>query len=175
MKYLRVVVDSHLNFKEHIHQPSTKISRGIGILAKLHHHVTVTILKLLYFSLIYPFLIYGAINCGNTYVTTLHPLIALQKKVVRIINFSQYTDHTSQLFKDLNVIKLFDVIYYLNCIFMFKFHSYLLPSALSNLFIPISSRHKYKTRLASRSSFCIPLVRTNYANLIFSLRALLLQ
>ena len=59
-------------------------------------------------------------------------------------------------------MKFIDVIYYLNCIFVFKFHSNLLPSAFCNFFTPISSRHKYKTRLASRCSFCIPLVRTNY-------------
>ena len=162
IKYLGVVIDSHLNFKEHIHQLSKKISRGIGILANLRHYVSVTILKQLYSSLIYPFLIYGATIWGNTYETTLHPLIILQKKAVRIITFSQFSDHTSPLFRDLNVMKFIDVIYYLNCVFMFKFHSNLLPSAFCNFFTPISSRHEYKTRLASRSSLCIPLVRTNY-------------
>ena len=38
----------------------------------------------------------------------------------------------------------------------------MLPSLFSNLLTPISSRHKYETRLASRSTFCIPSVRTNY-------------
>ena len=60
IKHLGLVIDSHLNFKEHIHQLSKKISRGIGILAKLHHYVSVSILKQLYFS----FLIYGAIIWG---------------------------------------------------------------------------------------------------------------
>ena len=35
-----------------------------------------------------------------------HPVIVLQKKVVRMITFSHYNDHTSNLFTDLNVIKL---------------------------------------------------------------------
>ena len=30
IKYLGVVIDSHLNFKEHIHQLSKKISRAMG-------------------------------------------------------------------------------------------------------------------------------------------------
>ena len=135
---------------------------GIEILAKLRHYVSVTILKKLYASLIYCFLIYAATIWSNTYETTLHPLIILQKKAVRIVTFSQFSDHTSPLFRDLNVMKFIDVIYYLNCIFMFKFHSNLLPSAFCNFFTPISSGHKDKTRLVSRSSFCIPLVRTNY-------------
>ena len=35
-----------------------------------------------------------------------HPVIVLQKKIVRMITFSHYNDHTSNLFRDLNVIKL---------------------------------------------------------------------
>ena len=34
------------------------------------------------------------------------PVIVLQKKVVWMITFSQYNDHTSNLFRDLNVLKL---------------------------------------------------------------------
>ena len=82
IKYLGVVIDSHVSLKEHIYQLSKKISRGIGILAKLHHYVSVTILTQLYSSLTYPFLMYGATIWGNTYETTLHPLIILQKKAV---------------------------------------------------------------------------------------------
>ena len=101
---------------------------------------------------------------GNTYETTLHPIIGLQKKAVRIITFSplRYCEQISPIFKDLNVMKFLDVIYYLNCVFMFKFRSNLLPSAFLNFFPLVSSRHKYKTRLASRSMFSIPLARANY-------------
>ena len=162
IKYLGAVIDAHLNFKEHIQQLSKKISRGIGILAKLRNYVSLTILKQRNFSLIYPFLIYGATIWGNTYVTTLNSLIVLQKKAIRIITFPQYNDHTSPLFRDLNILKILDVIYYLNCIFMFKFHLNMLPSSFSNFFTLISSRHKDEARLASRSTFCVPSVRTNY-------------
>ena len=85
--------------------------------------------------------------------------------VWREANVSDYKTiclHTSPIFKDLNITKFLDVIYYLNCVFMFKFHSSLLPSAFLNFFTLVSSRHEYKTRLASRSTFCIPFARTNY-------------
>ena len=59
-------------------------------------------------------------------------------------------------------MKFRDVIYYLNCVFMFKFYHNLLPSAFHYLFTPISSRHKYNTRLSSKSAFYIPTARTNY-------------
>ena len=35
VKYLGILIDCHLNWKEHIQQLSKKISRGIGVLCKL--------------------------------------------------------------------------------------------------------------------------------------------
>ena len=64
----------------------------------------------LYYALIYPFLIYGIIAWENTYPTTLQPLYVLQKKVMRIITFSKFDEHSSPIFKSLNIIKLFDLV-----------------------------------------------------------------
>ena len=78
------------------------------------------------------------------------------------MSFSKYNDHTSPLFKDLCILKFTDVIYYLNCIFLCKYHLNQLPAAFNNLFTPVSSRHKYETRAASKNSYCIPSIKTNY-------------
>ena len=64
-----------------------KIRRGIGILSKIRHYITKDILKSLYFTLIYPFLIYGLIPWGNAYNPSLQPIYILQKKAVRVITF----------------------------------------------------------------------------------------
>lgn len=79
IKYLGVFIDSYLNWKEHIHELSKKISRGISVLLKLRKFVSTHTL-LVYYSIIYSFLAYGVLICGNTYKTNLHPMIVLQKK-----------------------------------------------------------------------------------------------
>ena len=61
-----------------------------------------------------------------------------------------------------NILKLTDIVCYQNCIFLYKFCSGLLPSVFDSFSQTISSRHRYNTRLASRSSYYIPSVRTNY-------------
>ena len=71
-------------------------------------------------------------------------------------------------------MKFRDVIYYLNCVFMFKFYHNLLPSAFHYFFTPISSRHKYNTRLSSKSTFCIPTGRTNYGKFIICFKGAVL-
>ena len=71
-----------------------------------------------YFTHLYPFLIYGVTAWGNTYKSTLTPIINLQKRVIRIITFSNYNDHSNPLFKALEIIKFEDIIFLHNGIFI---------------------------------------------------------
>ena len=126
VQYLGVFIDSNLKFEEHIHPLSKKISRSIGILAKLRRFLFLDILIGLYYSLIYSFLTYSLIIGGDIYEATLHPIIVSQKKLVRIITFccnnTQILFHyfiMYKYFKYLYIMKFLDVIYYLNCLFMF--------------------------------------------------------
>ena len=90
INYLGLYVDSNLSWKDHIDYVCKKVKKSISVLSKLRHFVTTTVLKTLYYSLVYPFLIYGITVRGNTYQTTLNPLYILQKKVVRIITFENF-------------------------------------------------------------------------------------
>ena len=80
IKYLGIMIDSHLNWKSWVNYISKKIKRNIGILSKLRHYVNLKTLTNLYYSLIYPFLIYGISAWGNTYKSTLTPIINSQKR-----------------------------------------------------------------------------------------------
>jgi hypothetical protein len=64
---LGVFIDSNLNWKAHVHELSKKFARSIGVLSKLPHFVPTSILLQLYYSIIFPFLIYSVIIWGNTY------------------------------------------------------------------------------------------------------------
>jgi hypothetical protein len=45
---------------------------------------------------------------------------------------------------------------------MYDFHSNTLPSAFNGFFTPTTSIHNYRTRLASKDSYYIGKIRTNY-------------
>jgi len=47
-------------------------------------------------------------------------------------------------------------------VFMFQYHHNLLPKVFDNYFTCISSKHHYNSRLASKSTYHIDQVRTNY-------------
>ena len=58
VKYLGILIDSHLTFKNHIDELTKKISRAIGVLYKLRPFVSTKILTNVYYALVYPFLLY---------------------------------------------------------------------------------------------------------------------
>ena len=53
---------------------------------------------------------------------------------MRIMTFSNFDDHSSHIFKLLNVIKLSDLTTLYVSIFMFEFHNQMLRSAFSIFF-----------------------------------------
>ena len=170
VRYLGFYLDANLNWKSHIHHVAGKVKRSIGTLFKIRKFVTPKILLQLYYSLIYPYLTYGLILWGNTYVTNLNPLVTLQKRVVRIITFSHYDAHTSPLFKELSIIKLLDLIPLHNSLFMYDYFNNNLSPVFNDFFKSVSTVHSYNTRLSSKNNYYLPPVRTNYGK--FNLRYL---
>ena len=79
----------------------------------------ILMLSNLYYALIYPFLIYGIIAWGNTYLTTLQPLLILQKRAIRVMIFTSFHEHSIPIFRKLNIIKLDDLISYHVAVFMY--------------------------------------------------------
>ena len=60
----------------------------------------------MYFTFIYPYLIYCIEVWGNAQHTHLDPLIKIQKKSIRTITFSHYQAHTESLFERLNILDI---------------------------------------------------------------------
>ena len=169
IKYLGIVIiDSHLSWKSQVSYIAIKIKRNIGVLSKLLYYVNLDVLVKLYYALIYPFLIYGLISWGNTYSSTTQPLVILQKRAMRMITFSKYHEHSSPIFKHLNIVKLPDLVFLNIAVFMHKFHNRRLPSVFDTFFFQVNKKHNYNTRSASSLSYTLPKVRTNYG--IFNLR-----
>ena len=100
IKYLGILIDKNLTWKHHIDAISTKISKGIGLIAKIHHFVRRNILINVYQSLIHPYLTYGIAVWGQACKTYLDKILVLQKRVMRMY-FSDRYDHAIPLFLDL--------------------------------------------------------------------------
>ena len=66
-------------------------------------------------------------------------------------NNSSFQEHTSPIFKDLNFLKLRDLVSFQIALFMYKFHNQILPSAVfDNFFSTVASQHKTLERALTR-------------------------
>ena len=72
IKYLGLLIDENLSWKTHIHSVANKISKTIGLIARLRHIVPTCTLLNIYQSLITPYLTYGLISWGNACKTSLN-------------------------------------------------------------------------------------------------------
>jgi hypothetical protein len=97
-----------------------KIIRASGIIAKIRHFVTRNTGKLIYYALVYPYLIYGNLIWGNTYKTRIQKIMNIQKKILRLMTFKSYLEHIEPIFKELGILDIFKINYYLTAMFMFR-------------------------------------------------------
>ena len=109
VRYLGINIDCKLDFSLHIKFICSKLSKSCGILYRLSGVVPQKILLTLYYSLVYPFILYGILTWGGSADVHLHPLILIQKKIIRIVTRANYLDHTSPLFYRTKILKLSDV------------------------------------------------------------------
>ena len=106
VKYLGVLVDSHLSWKCHIDNVALKISRIIGVIACLRHLVPFTTLSSNYHSLILPYLSYGFAAWGQAAKSHLQKILVLQKRVLRLMYFSEPRAHALPLFTSSKILSL---------------------------------------------------------------------
>ena len=103
-------------------------------------------LRILYFSLIHPYLSYGNILWGNSLKKYTNSLVIKQKRAIRTIaNVTQNT-HSSQFFKQFNILKFHDLHYVQLMSFMYDFIHNNLPKSLENTFEYHTESHVHNTR-----------------------------
>ena len=133
--FLGIVIDEFLTWCDHLDLIRKKIIKGAAIISRVRHFINLSSLKLIYYGLVYPYLTYGNLIWGNTYKSRIQKLVNVQKKIVRLMTFKSYLDHSEPIFNDLQILNLNKIIYYLTSIFMFRyFHLQNLPELMQNLF-----------------------------------------
>ena len=162
VKYLGVLIDDKLTWKQHIQHVNTKVAKSIGILAKMRHFAPNNILLNIYNAFISPHINYGIINWGGAYQNSLDPLSKNQKKAARLLFFKQRNERSNPLFKALNSLNLHDT-YKLECAkFMYDISKGNCEKFFNDIFQLIREKHHLQTRQATSGNFALPVARTNY-------------
>ena len=122
VKYLGILIDKSLSWKHHIEHIIIKVSRTVGLIAKLGYFLPRHTLLNMYQALIAPYLTYGLTVWGQACKSYLDTLLKLQKRALRFINFSDHNGHAIPVYVDAYILQL-KFVYYesiVNMMFDFK-------------------------------------------------------
>ena len=95
--------------------------KSTGIISKIRHFTNLNTLKLVYYALVYPYLRHGNLIWGNTYKKQLQKLMNIQKKIMRLMTFKSYSEHSEPLFNKLYILNIKKINDFLTSLFMFQF------------------------------------------------------
>ena len=95
--------------------------------------------NVVYMALVQPYLFYCVEIWGHAYASYTKKLSILQKRLVRIITFSRYDDHTLPLFKSLKIIPFGAQYEYKVATLVFKSLQNALPYPFVDYFTPYMS------------------------------------
>ena len=113
VKHPSVLLDNTVSFKHHISYVASRISRSNGIIAKLRHFLTLSQMKQLYYSIIYPYISYAILAWGIAYKSHIKKLQTKQNHAIRLIFFARtlgkLTESALPLFNLLDVLTVNNV------------------------------------------------------------------
>ena len=97
IKFLGLYYDSNLTWKQHIHYIANKTAKNTGILARIRHFIDKETALTIYNTLINSYINYCNGIWANNYLGRYDAITKIQKKAIRIVNFSRinFQEHPS--------------------------------------------------------------------------------
>ena len=120
----------------------------------------------MYYSFVFPYLIYCVEIWGSSFKSYLDSLVKIQKKCFRTISFSEYLASSEPLFQKLNIL-IFETLV-IQSLMMFKCSIGVLPSPAFALFHYNSAIHTHNTK--EKKNIHTPIARSEAPYRTFSYR-----
>ena len=138
IKFLGVLLDENLSWKDHIKYIENKVAKNIGLLYRAKLFLDKNSLLTLYYSYIHTYLNYANLSWVSTNRTNLKKLLSQQKHAVRIINNRTRLDHTNELFKSQKILNIYKLNILSVAVFIYQIRNKTAPLTFSGRFEKIS-------------------------------------
>ena len=135
---------------DHVQHIRKKISKGIYILYKTKDYLKYDTFLTLYYSFVYPYLIYCIEAWGASTKGNLISLLKTQKCIVCMIKSVPIKTETAPLFSELKMLPVFKIYMLKLAVLMFKYHHGQATKAVDCLFTKVSNVHDRNTRQSSQ-------------------------
>ena len=107
-RFLGIIIDENLTWKNHIEVVGNKISKNIGVLYRASHVLDFKNLKK-YFTFIHIYSSYANIAWGSTFKTKLQGILKKQKHVAQITFHENRFDHLKPLLKEMKALNVHQI------------------------------------------------------------------
>ena len=161
-KFLRVAIDEHLTWDNHIKYTTSKKAKITGIQYKTRYRLNRIALRMLYNTLVLPYIAYCLINWGKTYNKHIKRVQLAQHKnyfntLLRLITFSDYHAPAQPLFTKLKLTTVEQLYKYNIIICMYKYTNKYFPNNFNHLFMQNNETHQHNTRQTDRYRHNMPI------------------
>ena len=174
-KYLGVYFDDKLDWKTHVKYVCEKIGKTCGFLSKLRYCANISLLKTVYHAMVQSHLQYCNVAWGDASQANIQPLIAMQNRVIRILNFAPFLSHNiQQYYENLGVMNLKQLHDFEKGKFMYKLINRQLPSNFDNLISANLSNVRQNMRSTENENIRVSVSRTNHGAKLLSCSGALL-
>jgi hypothetical protein len=163
-KFLGIILTYNLNWSKHIDIVVNKISKCLGIISKVRHLLPLHITRILYLTLIEPYINYcNLVWCLPVKTGHLDKIFRIQKKYCRLMTFSSFCAPSGPLFQQLRLSTIWNIYKLQLATYMYRIKNNLMPILDHHLFISGSSIHDHNTRHKNdlRKPFCRTTMRQN--------------
>ena len=155
IKFLGIMLDDRLNFDRHALHICNKVARAVGVINRISHHLSFPQLINLYYSIIYPHLIYCVTVWGRVGSTGVGRVQRVQRRAVKVISRHE-VNHSAVTNKLMNMNSIYN---YFTSIKLYKVlkenqHSYFFDKV-----IDAQIDHDHATRFKINSCLTAPFFR----------------
>lgn len=166
IRYLGVVIDKHLEFKEHVKYITNKMTKKVNLLYRIGRQMSVYIMLRLYKALIVPHLQFCSTVLWMLNKGELQQLQKVQNRAMRVIlKCNRYTPINTML-NTLNIMNVNQLVTYRTLIFIHKIKLGSVPEYLGNRIQYVGEIHNHYTR-NTNNFFIQPYNREKTTNSIF--------
>ena len=166
-KYLGVIMNNTLGWQDHIEYLCTKISKAAGAMYRLKNKAPITVLKLIYHSLVDSHLRFGIMSWGSAKSTALKALKTVQNRIIKMLCPNSLS--LDEAYKHLNVLPLEKLHQLELAKFIYYIQIRKTPKMFQNYVTPIN--HNYSTRSRINGDYRLYQPRTELDKTLINFQA----
>ena len=120
VKYLGVLVDEELTFKDHVELVKKKLNKCFYAVLKSRQVLTQSQMLVYYKTHVKPIIQYGVLIYGGTMYSNLQPILKMQKKIVRCIFHLRFSTSVKEVMNSNKIHTVYELYLYEITNFMLK-------------------------------------------------------